>query len=321
MRYSLERLGLLVPLLVASAASAVTIDWTPIGVPGNAADPQRNGLIGSVGYDYSIGTYEVTNAQYAEFLNAKAVSDPYGLYDPNMGDPTSPQFAGGIGRSGGPGSYSYAPLVGRENMPVNFVSVYSAMRFANWMNNGQGSSNTESGAYTLLGGTATPSNGTTVVRNPGATIVLPTENEWYKAAYFNPSSGSYFLYPAGSNTATACAVPTAAPNSANCRLAVGDLTTVGSYPGSASPFGTFDQGGNVFEWSETILPPMAYRYAPGGSFDEINFYLASVYEPGFDPQSRIHFLGIRLAMIPEPDTGLLVSAGLVGLAVRRRERT
>jgi hypothetical protein len=65
--------SLLVSLLIASSASAVTMDWTPIGNPGNASD---NTGFGAVGYAYHIGTYEVTNTQYAEFLNARAVSDP-----------------------------------------------------------------------------------------------------------------------------------------------------------------------------------------------------------------------------------------------------
>ena len=40
-------------------------------------------------------------------------------------------------------------------MPVNYVDFYDALRFANWMNNGQGNGDTETGAYTLLGGTPT----------------------------------------------------------------------------------------------------------------------------------------------------------------------
>jgi hypothetical protein len=87
-------------------------------------------------------------------------------------------------------------------MPVNMVTFYNALRFANWMNNGQGSGDTETGAYTLLGGTETPTNGNIVSRNPGATIVLTREDEWYKAAYYDFSSTSYFAYPAGSSTQT-----------------------------------------------------------------------------------------------------------------------
>jgi formylglycine-generating enzyme len=243
---------LVLSLGIASSASAVTMAWTPIGNPGNACDPQPSqGCFGSVSYAYGIGTYEVTNAQYAEFLNAKAASDPNGLYSDSMGS----GIGGGITRIRVSGSYTYTVIAGRENMPVNYVSFYDALRFANWMNNGQGSASTEMGAYTLLGGVE-PANGNTVTRNPGANIVLASENEWYKAAYYDTSSSGYFDYPAGSNTPTICAAPTATPNTANCNSVVnapyGDLTPVGSYPGSPSPYGTFDQGGNVWEWNETM---------------------------------------------------------------------
>ena len=83
--------------------------------------------------EYRISTTEVTNAQYAEFLNAKAATDPNALYNTSMGS-----GFGGITRSGSSGSYSYSAIAGRENMPVNFVSFYDSLRFANWLGNGQG---------------------------------------------------------------------------------------------------------------------------------------------------------------------------------------
>src|SRR5262245_47333035 len=94
--------SLLLSLLIASSASAVTMAWTPIDNPGNACDPQSQGCFGAVGYAYSIGTYEVTYAQYAEFLNAKAASDPLGLYHTNMSSGAT--GFGSIERSGTSGS-------------------------------------------------------------------------------------------------------------------------------------------------------------------------------------------------------------------------
>src|SRR5262245_24122392 len=130
--------SLLLSLLIASSALALTMDWTPIGNPGNACDPQSQGCFGSVGYRYSIGTYEVTNAQYAEFLNAVAAVDPMGLYSSPMGNPArDPVGYGGITRAVGPGGYTYSAIPGRENMPVNWVQSWDALRFANWLNNGQ----------------------------------------------------------------------------------------------------------------------------------------------------------------------------------------
>jgi len=86
---------------------------------------------------------------------------------------------------------------GYENRPVVFVSFLDAMRFANWLGNGQGRGNTETGAYTLTLGGLAP-------RNAGATVWIPSENEWYKAAYHQPAAqggdaDNYWLYPTGSN--------------------------------------------------------------------------------------------------------------------------
>jgi formylglycine-generating enzyme required for sulfatase activity len=307
---------------VVVPASAVTIDWTFVGDPGNACDTQPQGCFGSVGYAYEIGTYEVTNAQYAEFLNAKAsVSDPLQLYseamvgyDPYTGSHGQSTY-GGIERSGTAGNYTYTPIAGRANMPVNLVSFYDALRFANWLNNGQGNADTESGAYTLLGGTPTPSNGLTVTRNENAQIFVPSEDEWYKAAYYDSSSASYFDYPANSNLPTACARPNVLPNRANCNNAVRDFTEVGSYPGSRSPYGTFDQGGNIWEWNEAMVRD-GDRGVRGGGFDGAAGLAASDWG-GFQP-GGCYCIGFRVEAIPEPGTGALLVAGLLGLALPRK---
>jgi formylglycine-generating enzyme required for sulfatase activity len=273
--------------------------WTPIGNPGNACDPQATrrfpGCFGSVSYTYSIGTYEVTNAQYAEFLNAKAATDPFRLYETNMGDPAS---RGGIRRGGSPGSYTYHAIAGREDMPVNSVSFYDALRFANWMNNGQGNGDTETGAYTI---TTEGVNDNSITRNTDATFFLPSEDEWYKAAYYDPASGSYFDYPAGSNTQTTCWAPTPTPNNANCGMAEGDFTIVGSYTASRSPYGTFDEGGNVWEWNETIFGPNR-GVLGGGAFHRPDHLAAfeRSFANGNEPTSHSDGVGFRLAMITKP---------------------
>jgi hypothetical protein len=100
---------------------------------------------------------------------------------------------------------------------------------------------------------------------------------------------------------------------------VGDLTIRGSYTGSASPYGTFDQGGNVAEWNEAILlVSPAARGKRGGSFLDTPSNLAALPRNVDFSTAELEVLGFRVAMVPEPGTGLLVMTGLLGLVARRQ---
>ena len=104
----MPRLLALAVLVIAFPADAVVdIEWVTVGDPGNACDPQSLGCFGAVSYEYQIGKYEVTNAQYAEFLNAVAATDANSLYNTNMG---SASAFGGISRSGTSGSFMYSTI-------------------------------------------------------------------------------------------------------------------------------------------------------------------------------------------------------------------
>jgi formylglycine-generating enzyme required for sulfatase activity len=309
-------------LLLASAASAVTIDWVPVGNPGNAADTSANcysANCGAVNYPYFISKYDVTKAQYVEFLNTVDPNgtNTLGLWNSFM----QTNIHGGITfASGNPSGSKYVVNPTLANAPVDFVGFSDALRFANWLNNGQGAGSTETGAYTLLGGTPNASNVTTVTRNPGAQIFLPSENEWYKAAYYNPITNSYFTYPYGSSTPTTCAAPGATPNTANCAGVVDHFTSVGAYTGSTSPYGAYDMGGNAFQWNEEIVAGVS-RGIRGGGFGDLATGLASSRR-GFAGATGEHgnvIIGFRVAaVIPEPSTGTLLMTGLLGLAYRQR---
>src|SRR5262245_62020554 len=102
-------LGAAVLVLVAPSQSglAVTVDWVDIGDPGNPPFCEctfSGWTAGAVDHPYRISKYEVTNSEYAEFLNAKAAADPLGLYNTEMAS-----GYGGIARGGSPGGYTYAP--------------------------------------------------------------------------------------------------------------------------------------------------------------------------------------------------------------------
>jgi hypothetical protein len=294
----------------------VVISRLNVGVPGNADDVTG---FGGVPLAYAISPTEITNRQYVAFLNAVArTADPAGLFSVS-GDP-----AYGIARTGSPGSHQYAAVPGREELPVNFVSVYDAMRFVNWLENDQpvgveGPGTTETGTYTITSGGV---DANSITRNPDRLFALPTEDEWYKAAYFDPGSATYFATPAFSNGPITCAAPGSAPDTANCDDAVGDLTAVGAYTASASPNGTFDQGGNVWEWTEEIAG--VNRRIRGGAFDSAPGDLeASASGLDDDPLDESADLGFRV--VPEPDAMLSLVAGAaallaLGRASQRRSR-
>ena len=300
---------------IPGTASAIEFEWVFVDDADNPADTLSNCFgpdCGSVPYDYSISAFEVTNEQYAAFLNAKAGADPLALYNAQMGSAD-----GGIIRTGFAPVYTYSARAGYEDKPVNYVSFFDAARFVNWIHNGQGDGDTETGAYTLLGGTPIPSNVETVTRNPSAAIYLPSENEWYKAAYYSRGNGTYFDYPTAANLVPICSTMDGTGRRANCD---GDApVSVGTYALSASPFGTFDQGGNLWEWTDELTDGGEQRARRGGSFaNDASFMLRSELR---DSAPRIEnvSIGFRVATVLPPvqvcddaDCALLGEGNLAG---------
>ncbi len=310
-------------LACVSDAQASTMAWVTVGDPGNVDDTHYDGW-GGVAETYNIGKYEVTNAQYCEFLNAVAsLSDPHILHHPSMSYVAD---FGGITRSGLSGNYTYNTIAGRENMPVNFVPWYNTLRFANWMHNGLGSGDTEDGAYDM-------SLGASVVRKPGALVWLPSEDEWYKAAYYDPDKEGglgYWDYPTGSDNPPTVEHPSGTDmiyGSANAGLGVvGDLTDVGAYTAkpSDSAYGTFDQGGNVWEWNEARLLIWEQpgdedkRFVRGGSLSvDVTLMRARIRDDN-NPLVGFNDVGFRVAAVPEPAMIVLLALGSLGVLRRRR---
>ena len=209
---------ILAATMIGSAqAGPISVALVTVGDPGNAADSTG---FGAVNYAYQIGKYDVTTSQYAAFLNAVAATDPYGLYSPQMASVTL-YAPCGIVQNGVSGSFTYSVTPGHENFPVNYVSWGSAARFVNWLQNGQptgseGPGTTETGAYALNGAITQAALGA-VTRNSGATWFLPTEDEWYKAAYYKGGglSAGYWLYPTQSNSAPSNVLSATGTNNAN----------------------------------------------------------------------------------------------------------
>ena len=177
---------------VSDAQANVVIDTVPVGNAGNTGEWSGESyggwgadrLCGAVDYAYNMGKYEVTAGQYSEFLNAVASTDTYGLYNTSM---WSSSYGSKIQRSGSSGSYSYSVAADWANRAVGHVSWGDAARFANWLHNGQptgaqGLSTTEDGSY-FLNGAMFNSELLAIAREPDATWVISSEDEWYKAAY------------------------------------------------------------------------------------------------------------------------------------------
>lgn len=208
-------------------------------------------------------------------------------------------------RSGEAGSYRYDIIPGQDHLPVSFVSYFDALRFANWMHNGRRKGDTETGAYTL------DPSGSVPAREPDASVWIATEDEWYKAAYYHPQAkggpeGDYWQYPTRSNEKPKLQVGTDADsNSAryfdNSLLGlklhtnnVGPLIPVASCRNSKSYYGTFDQGGGVWEWCDGIAFETK-RVMRGGSVRYPHQAMLSTMRTNSGPDFRSHDTGFRLA--------------------------
>jgi hypothetical protein len=138
-----------------------------------------------------------------------------------------------------------------------------------------------------------------VARNAAATVFLPTDEEWYKAAYYDTSLATFYDYPAGTDALIVCSAPTVVPNTANCGSAAGSLTAVGSYPGSPSPNGTFDHGGNAAEWTDGDVGVFENRTIRGGHLGSTPDRLRGQVLEYDDPWFEWGGLDFRVATLEE----------------------
>jgi formylglycine-generating enzyme required for sulfatase activity len=320
--YSLFQQGFTGPF----APPDMVIATVTVGNPGNPGEwsgesyggygPDR--ICGAVAYAYNIGRFEVTAGQYTEFLNAVAATDTYGLYTTYM---DSDSYGCQITRNGTSGNYTY-DFSGRPSgteadwadRPVNYVSWGDAARFANWLHNGQpvgaqDLSTTEDGSY-FLDGAMSNAELLAITREPDATWVIPSEDEWYKAAYhYNDGvTGNYWDYPTESDSMPTSEAPpgtdvtSGSANYFDGGWAIGApyyRTEVGAYDAkpSDSPYGTFDQGANVWEWDEHVLYGSS-RGRRGGSFGNNGSSLHAAVRNYNYPSVEDSSIGFRVSEVP-----------------------
>ena len=299
-----------------------TLDFVDIGDAGNAADTAylNNDLVltshGAVSYDYRMSAYEISqnNLRAAKIMAGE-------------NSPLSRVTGGGW----------------TGNQPLADVSWYEAAVFVNFLNTKKG----KTPAYDLTYNNASGPNsyimnlwsseqawtkgGTNPYRNKDAFYFLPSEDEWYKAAYYNPAGSDYFLYPTGSNS-----IPTPVASGTTAGTAVYDGTLSLEEPaavdsaGGLSPYDTMGQGGNVWEWTETSTDglntdPYQQRWMRGGGTEDhlggASYMAASDNEENYVPPFlKFDWLGFRVASVPEPSTALLVLVAGGAWLLRKRLR-
>ena len=290
-----------------TSGNEFNIDFVDIGNAGNAADTTG---YGAVPYEYRVGTYEVTQDAVTKAMAS-------GLADVTAGEWTG-------------------------NQPVAPFSWYEAAAFANWLNTSSGKTAAydltfSSGSWSMAlwsSEQAWTAGGTNLYRNKNAFYFLPSENEWYKAAYYNAAGTNYFLFPTASNID-----PIAVASGTNADTAVynfaGLQPAAVTNAGGLSPVSTMGQGGNVSEWMESAFDgtnslASEDRAARGGSYQSF-YYPVLITNPLIssargigDPSNEIRNLGFRVASVPEPSTYALIAlagAVLVARLVVQRRRS
>ncbi len=299
--------GLLVATIVASTVvtqadtithgtTTINMDFVCVGNPGNTANT-RYGMpgYGAVGYNYRIGKYEVSADQWAAVIAAD----------------------GNVGNAG-----HWSGL-----QPTTYVSWDEAAKFCNWLTTGSANS----GYYTIVDGVATENalDHNAYASAHGTTYFIPTEDEWYKAAYYDPNKAGgagYYDYPTGSNNVPDginFAGDTAFDAVFNRWYDQGQPNAVNN-AGVLSPYGTMGQGGNVSEWNETPINRY-FRVIRGGSWvNSSQDLVASDGGGGNVTVDGSYYIGFRVASIPEPGSLALLGISTLSLLVygwRRRRQS
>lgn len=300
-----------------TTANQFSMDFVTIANRNNPADLTNPWTTGTVSYTYRIGKYEVSR----DMINKANADGSLGI---NLPDVTlsNPSDLGGNGPD--------RPATG---------SLFQMMRFVNWLNTSQGyqaaykfaSQPGENGYDSLASNevwlpTDPGYDPTNVFRNSLAHYVVSSYDEWYKAAYYDPSTGAYTNYATGSNTIPTPVASGTDPNTAvyGGQVGTADVTQAGGL----SAYGTMGQTGNVWEWVETqfghinFMPPSGHQFhwIPGGGYTSTNLIeinkvfsidtQADVVKPGVG--FRVVEVGL---VVPESSSILMAAIGIGILSV------
>jgi formylglycine-generating enzyme required for sulfatase activity len=253
--------------IFGTGANQFNIDFVTIGNPGNVSDPATG--YGAVPYSYRIGKYTISQNQ----VNAAIAN--------GLSNVSSDTYNGSCG--------AYYTLAG----PACDISWFSAAAFVNWLNTNSGYPPAYNLTY-MNGGWSMdlwPTNqawtigGTNLFRNAKCHYFLPSDNEWYKAAYYDPNlnGGGYWPFTTGSsNPPTNVAGHGWAYGGAGTNfntvvygLASWENPADVTLCGGLSPYGTMGQGGNVRQWVETTSDGLNSNPNNGRSARGYSFLMAT----------------------------------------------
>jgi formylglycine-generating enzyme required for sulfatase activity len=238
---------------------------------GNVNNSADSTGFGAVNYAYRMGKYEVTAQQY----NTAAA-------------------AGGFHVGSGSG-----------NTPVA-ESWYDAAYFCNYLTTG----NKNTGVYTISGDSIQIMDHQLARSTYGVAYFIPSEDEWYKAAYYKPDGSGYSSFANGTDVAPLAGIET----NYNTNPRHGQVWAVGS--GAMEQNGTYDMMGNRLEWTEG-LDIESRRILRGGFWTGSADYLMSSMRLSTSPDNY-GSIGFRIAATPIPEPATLLLLGLGGLILRKR---
>ncbi len=289
-----------------SGANAFTIDFVNIGNAGNADDAGAGGGIYSSPYGGVPYTYRMGMTEAAQDWITKATA--LGLTNVTAGD--------------------WGP-----SQPATSMTWYEAAAFVNWLNTSTGHQaaynlNGTAGALTLWSSVdAWQAGGQNLYRHKNAYYFLPSEDEWYKAAFHKNDgvTANYWDYALGSNSIPVAVGSGTTPGTAVYNSATAAVAGVNDN-GGLSPYGTRGQNGNVDEWLESAFDGVnnsasENRAFRSGRSNGPEAWLRSSDRVGVPPTNNDGFFGFRVASVnvPEPSSAaLMMGSGLVFFFGRRR---
>jgi len=261
-----------------------------------------------VGYTYRIGTYDISQNQ--------------------------------IDKATASGLQNVVAGAWSGDQPAANMTWYESAAFVNWLNVSKGfqpaynltwSGSTWSMALWTVTDAGYDANN--LYRNSLAKYFLPSENEFFKAAYGKSNGSGYYLYPTASDTAPIAVASGTGPYTA----VYNQIPHLSAAPasvyqaGGLSSYGTMGQGGNVWGWQESAFSgsnadATANRVIRGASVEDEADFLQSTYRSNLTPYFEETGIGFRVASvdissIPEPSTYALFGIGAIGmLMVMRRKK-